>query len=76
MRKFSSAWIAVIVLSLGMLAARTTLSFADTALSAQQQALQPGQSQRNIYDPSHNGPIGFGPYDSPDFVVPPTDIHP
>lgn len=75
MRQFSLARISVIALSLGMLAARTTAAFADTALATEQQALQPTHGQANSYDPSQSGASNFGPYDSPDFVVPPSDIH-
>ena len=75
MRQFSSTRIAVVALALGLLAARATVSFADTALSVQQQALQPSQTQANSYDPSQIGGHNFGPYDSPDFVVRPSDIH-
>jgi hypothetical protein len=69
MRQFSSPRIAVIALALGLLAARTTVAFADTALSVQQQALQPNQDQTNAVQ----GGSG-SPYDSPDFVVPQSQI--
>ena len=71
MRQFSSPRIAVIALALGLLAARTTVAFADV----QQQALQPNQGQANTYAPNQAGTGGTGsPYDSPDFVVPPSQI--
>ena len=70
MRQFSSPRIAVIALALGLLAARTGVAFADTSI--QQQALQPNQGQSGIYDPNHDG--SGSPYDSPDFVVPRSQI--
>lgn len=77
MRNISSLRIAAIALSLTLLGAAAP-SFADTAQPAQQQeqqASQPDRSQANGLFSTHSSAGNFGPYDSPDFVVNPRDIH-
>lgn len=75
MRPFSLPRIAVFALALRLLAALTTVAFADTVLFADQPGPRLDQSQINSYDPTQRGSANVGPYDSPDFVVLESQIH-
>jgi hypothetical protein len=79
MRHVSSMRIAALALSLSLLGA-VAPSFADTAQPSfngqptrEQLAVQPNQMNSAVPAQSHAS--NFGPYDSPDFVVRPSDIH-